>query len=348
LLGNPFKDMDEAEAEALRNKIKALSFNVADRLSESECILTGEEYRILKANIIKQDRQNFQKKFAPEVMDDGGISGDSLLDLEEEAEQYIEKFPTIAKKLFECLDVKVPANDAPEDDDGYVEAISNRFTQLANTFTLDHSNLVERYLFSLNHYNYSLFKMKRLTNKLLKIGKELEEGIPAREPMNLTKVHEEDIRMLKHIAQDLFIYTEEVAKSSRRLGMIEIETRTHKLIEVMILYARALKNIKEGGSNNGVAHFVRQAAFLKRQSTMEDLSGPSSSNLVEQPDPSSNSVKTYTEEMLTSLLGFELYWPWSWEDTVKTFKQCFSIVLIIGGVAIILRALVFDAKSQSS
>ncbi|XP_021953828.1 uncharacterized protein LOC110850655 isoform X2 [Folsomia candida] len=364
------------------------AFDPVRRCSESAArILTGQEWRTLRLDLDKKAQDNYRKGNEEEGNDfEGGLAVESgsqrpsnAPDLEEEAEECLEKFPGLVEKLFEDLDVIKRTQKNPAEFD--LEIISTRFNHLAHTFKVEHSNLAQRKEINANNHDHATTKMEDIVESLSEIVQKFDDITrKTNVPEDLSKL----ILSFKNIPGDLDIYTHELSKTSRRVGMMDVQVRLYKMIEVMVLYVHILRNMcaekdkdiqsarklldknsiiysvskpvtarnnENGNNNNGkLCNGNHESEFDpdspdRPTQLLQHLLGPIKSNLnmdnklVLKEEKASPNVLLRFWSEAYETMRCEFFWPWNGEDTWRGMKEGFSFTLMVLGLFVIFRNL---------
>ncbi|XP_035710453.1 uncharacterized protein LOC110855470 isoform X2 [Folsomia candida] len=372
--------------DSRREHMIKYAYDPVRRISEAEAgLLSRQEWRTLKLDLDKKDKDDYRKGNEEDSNDvEGGLPVESGClrglacgpDLEEEAEECLEKFPGLVEKLFEDLDVIKRTQKNPAEFD--LEIISTRFNHLAHTFKVEHSNLTQRKEINLSNHDHATTKVEDIIESLSEIVQKFDDiTSKTKVPEDLSKL----ILTFKHIPGDLDIYTHELSKTSRRVGMMDVQVRLYKMIEVMVLYVHILRNIcsekdkdiqsasitysisnsvttrnngngnGNGNNNNGkICNGNHEGDFNpdfpdRPTQLLQHLLGPIKPNLnldnklVLKDDTSSPNLLIRFWSDAYETIRCEFFWPWNGEETWKGIKEGFSFILMVFGLFIIFRSL---------
>lgn len=146
-------------------------------------ILHNEEWRQLRKDTDRNDKETYRKTFAQEEgnEDDGAVGGSSVdggagscgrstyaFALDEEAEQYLETLPDLARRIFKALDVirekKRSGESAPSQEDR--ENLDRKFNHMAEVIQTEHTNLDQRICGLTKEFKESEVNLKGVSQSL--------------------------------------------------------------------------------------------------------------------------------------------------------------------------------------
>ncbi|ODM96431.1 Protein MRVI1 [Orchesella cincta] len=209
--------------------------------------LSNEEWQQLRRDQDLNDEEAYRKQFAQEEgnEEDGGAGGvegapqksASAFALDEEAEKYLELLPKLVEELFQTFDVMRDKKQAPTKED--LENLERKFNHMAEVFQTDHTNLEQRITALSKDYKESQVKLKEFSQSLKSSISRLKEISKSNGtvPDDLLEV----IKTLNSTSEEFEMYSDTMRRISRRMGMMDVQNRLHKMLDVMILYVHIIR-----------------------------------------------------------------------------------------------------------
>lgn len=197
-------------------------------------ILDNGEWRQLRQDTDLRDKETYRKTFAQEEgnEDDGamvgvGVDGGSgscgrssyAFGQDEEAEQYLETIPDLAKRLFQALDVirenKRDGNESPTQQDR--EDLDRKFNHMAEVFQTEHTNLEMRMCGLNKEFKESEVNLKSVAQSLkssVSSLKEISNAISATGTIPSDSLLEV-MRSLASTSEEFELYWSAMSRSAR-------------------------------------------------------------------------------------------------------------------------------------
>lgn len=321
-------------------------------------VLSNDEYRQLREDLDRKNREEFEKEHGQDLIELGNTFSISDSTADEEAEQYLQTFPDLAEQLFQAL-------DTTEIDQEFGERVRNAdaknlnktFNEMAHLLQTDNICLDQRISVLDKEYGQfqdDLLRLKRHVQTSIQGFREFLDDFSSDYVIPVEYRLRRMIIELESLTEEFEIYCWATGSTARKLGRLERQKQVYKMINVMILYVRVLRtvrDIRERKVDRLRKDFERAKQLLLENNVeciptswrvprnvgdcMEDAGSrrvsESKGVIVTAPEIMPNFARRGWWKV-KDVVRRECFWPWNKERTRKGLSKLLSIFLVIIGI----------------